>query len=279
MRANLAQVGPERVRSEGDFSRVALPNADADVLRDLLLQEEADVVLEIGLAYGVSALAIAEALISHGKRQGAHLIIDAFQHHFQDAGWKAIETAGLADLCSLLRERSQLALPRLLAEGLVADAAFVDGSHIFHNVFVDLFYLREIVRPGGLVILDDCAWPSVATAVRYFEVNTGWEPQPLENHDTPQRVPAPRPSRRADVRKLRAVRIGHREAEACYVRASFSPDECSGRLTIDAELLLGGAEHQRDGWALTAVRFAGDLEPVSFVEGDGSGVGCFKIGG
>jgi predicted O-methyltransferase YrrM len=180
VRANLTQVGPEWARSEGDFSRVALPNADADVLRDLLLQEEADVVVEIGLAYGISALAIAEALISRGGRRRAHLIIDAFQDHFHDAGWKAIETAGLADVCSLLRERSQLALPRLLAEGLVADAAFVDGSHIFHNVFVDLYYLREIVRPGGLVILDDCEWPSVATGVRYFELNTGWEPQPLE---------------------------------------------------------------------------------------------------
>jgi predicted O-methyltransferase YrrM len=180
MRANLAQVGPERVRSQGDFSRIALPNTDADVLRDLLLQEEVDVVIEIGFAYGVSALAIAEALISRGRCRSAHLIIDAFQDHFDDAGWKAIETAGLADFCSLLRERSQLALPRLLAEGLIADAAFVDGSHIFHNVFVDLFYLREIVRPGGLVVLDDCEWPSVATAVRYFELNTGWEPQPLE---------------------------------------------------------------------------------------------------
>ncbi|MFY9578742.1 MAG: class I SAM-dependent methyltransferase, partial [Gaiellaceae bacterium] len=130
MRATLAQVGPERVRSEDDFPRVALPNVDADVLRDLLLQEEADVVLEVGLAYGVSALAIAEALISQGRRRRAHLIIDPFQDYFHDAGWKAIETAGLADVCSLLRERSQLALPRLLAEGLVADAAFVDGSHI-----------------------------------------------------------------------------------------------------------------------------------------------------
>lgn len=137
-------------------------------------------MLEIGLAYGVSALAIAEALISRGGNRGAHLIIDAFQDQFHDAGWKAIERAGLAQMCSLVRERSQLALPRLLDEGLLADAAFVDGSHIFHNVFIDFFYLREIVRPGGLVILDDCEWPSVATAVRYFELNTGWEPQPLQ---------------------------------------------------------------------------------------------------
>lgn len=76
----------------------------------------------------------------------------------------------------LLRERSRLALPRLVVEDFVADAAFVDGSHIFHNVLVDLCFLRELVRPGGLVVLDDCQWPPVATAVRYFEVNTGWQP-------------------------------------------------------------------------------------------------------
>jgi hypothetical protein len=29
------------------------------------------------------------------------------------------------------------------------------------------------------VILDDCNYLSVATAVRYFEINTGWEPEPI----------------------------------------------------------------------------------------------------
>src|SRR5690349_8986065 len=82
---------------------------------------------------------------------------------------------------SLIRERSQIALPRLVADGFVADAAFVDGSHRFHNVFLDLAFLREIVRPGGLVILDDCQWPSVATAVSYFEVNAGWRPEPIDD--------------------------------------------------------------------------------------------------
>jgi hypothetical protein len=67
----------------------------------------------------------------------------------------------------------------MVADGVVADAAFVDGSHIFHNVFVDLYFLRELVRPGGLIVLDDCQWPSVATAVSYFEVNTGWERQAI----------------------------------------------------------------------------------------------------
>ena len=60
----------------------------------------------------------------------------------------------------------------MATEGFVADAAFVYGSHVFHNVFVDLYFLREVVRPGGLIVLDDCEAPSVATALRYFEGST-----------------------------------------------------------------------------------------------------------
>ncbi len=54
----------------------------------------------------------------------------------------------------------------MVGEGFTAEAAFVDGSHIFHNVFVDLFSLSELVCPGGLIILDDCQWLSVATTAR-----------------------------------------------------------------------------------------------------------------
>lgn len=173
-RRTLSDVGPSEVRGDGDFERVSIPHCDGDVLRDLLMAEDARVVVEIGLAYGSSALAIAEALVSSATDGAAHVIIDAFQGHFHDAGWNAIVAAGLTGVCSLRRERSQLALPRLVAEGTVADAAFVDGSHLFHNVFVDLTFLGELVRPGGLIVLDDCGWLSVATAVRYFEVNVGW---------------------------------------------------------------------------------------------------------
>jgi predicted O-methyltransferase YrrM len=178
-RRRLAADGPPRVRSSGDFERVSLPVADGDVLRDLLMAENPGTVIEIGLAYGSSALAIAEALVAAGSNEARHVILDAYQKNFHNSGWAAIAGAGLAGLCSLVEERSQLALPRLLGDGFLADAAFVDGSHIFHNVFVDLFYLRELVRPGGLVILDDCSYLSVATAARYFEANTGWEPEPI----------------------------------------------------------------------------------------------------
>lgn len=82
----------------------------------------------------------------------------------------------------------------MVEDGLVADAAFVDGSHTFHNVFVDLVFLGELVRPGGLIVLDDCSWPSVATAVQYFEVNAGWrrEPTQVKTRLRAYRLPDPR---------------------------------------------------------------------------------------
>jgi len=203
-RRKLATDGPIRVRSAGDFERVSIGSSDGDVLRDLLLAEKAHTVIEIGLAYGSSALAIAEALVSNGSGQRRHLIIDAYQNRFYGSGWSAIVEVGIISLCLLFEERSQIVLPRLLSDGFLADAAFVDGSHIFHNVFVDLFYLGELVRPGGLVILDDCSYPSVATAVRYFQVNIGWEPEPM---------PAPT--------RLRAFRLPNPRTEPNF--ESFKP--------------------------------------------------------
>ena len=193
-RRKLAADGPTRVRSAGDFERVSIGKSDGDVLRDLVLAERACTIIEIGLAYGGSALAIAEALVANWSGQAHHLIIDPYQNRFYGSGWSAIVEAGITGLCLLLEERSQVVLPRLLSDGFLADAAFVDGSHIFHNVFVDLFYLRELVHPGGLVILDDCSYPSVATAVRYFQVNTGWkaEPMPAPTRLRAFRLPNPR---------------------------------------------------------------------------------------
>jgi predicted O-methyltransferase YrrM len=208
-RRRLGADGLPPVRSGGDFERVSVPVSDGDVLRDLLLAEKPGTVIEIGLAYGSSALAIAEALVATGSSDARHVIVDPYQERFGGSGWAAITGAGLTGLCSLVDERSQIALPHLLDDGFVADAAFVDGSHIFHNVFVDLFYLRELVRPGGLVILDDCSYLSVATAARYFEVNTGWEPEPI-----------------AWATRLRAFRLPEPRTEPSFTSfRPFGPDE------------------------------------------------------
>ena len=176
VRRRLALQGPPRTRPrERDFETVSLPDRDCDLLRDLLIAERAGSVIEIGLAYAGSALAIGEGLVTAGSPEPRHVIVDPFQQTaYAGVGWELLRSAGLDAIAELHIAWSSLVLPRLLAEGVVVDAAFVDGSHRFHEVFVDLYFLRKLVRPGGLVVLDDTDAPSVGTAARYFERNLGW---------------------------------------------------------------------------------------------------------
>ncbi|GAA2887605.1 class I SAM-dependent methyltransferase [Streptomyces mexicanus] len=176
VRRRLAQEGPAWTRDrEGDFETVTVPARQCDQLRDLLVREAAQTVVEVGLAYAGSALAIGEALVVVDAPCPRHLVIDPLQESvWSNVGWDLLCAAGLDSIASLLLTPSSLALPRLLTEGVVADAAFVDGSHRFHEVFVDLYFLRKIVRPGGLIVVDDYDVPSVRTAVHYYERNLGW---------------------------------------------------------------------------------------------------------
>jgi predicted O-methyltransferase YrrM len=168
--------GPTRTRGlPRDFETVTLPERDCDLLRDLLISEGVQTVVEVGLAYGSSALAVGEALVTVGSPHPRHIVIDAFQQQaYSNVGWDMLCSAGLDSSASLIAAPSSIALSQLVAEGVVADAAFVDGSHRFHEVFVDLYFLRKIVRPGGLIVLDDDWAPSVRTAVRYYERHLGW---------------------------------------------------------------------------------------------------------
>jgi predicted O-methyltransferase YrrM len=210
-RQRLVRDGPGWVRgSERDFEAVTLPEHDCDLLRDLLISEKVRTVIEIGLGYGSSALAIGEALVTIGSPRPRHIVIDPFQQQaFANVGWDVLCSAGLDSITTLMAAPSSVALPKLVTEGVVADAAFVDGSHRFHEVFVDLYFLRKLVRPGGLIVLDDDWTPSVRTAVRYYERNLGWTVLPAAFADGTFRTINRGPDEAA-VPRCRALRLPDR---------------------------------------------------------------------
>ncbi|MEM6866761.1 MAG: class I SAM-dependent methyltransferase [Cyanobacteria bacterium P01_C01_bin.121] len=191
VRARLAKEGPAITRPyEGDFGRVSLPESECNALRDALVTEKVCSVIEVGLAYGSSALAIGEAILMTCGSRACYVSIDPFQvSAYSNAGWELLRSAGLEAISRVLVEPSSLALPRLLEEGFVADAAFVDGSHRFHEVFVDLYFLRKLVRPGGVIVLDDVEWLSVGSALAYFDLNLGWRSVDLKGRLTGRRLP------------------------------------------------------------------------------------------
>lgn len=89
----------------------------------------------------------------------------------------------MAHLVEFHAEESQIALPRFVQEGRVFDLAFVDGNHRFDGVFLDLVYLGRLVRPGGVVFLDDYQLPGIARAVSFFLTNLGWSVEEVSPTD------------------------------------------------------------------------------------------------
>ncbi len=161
--------------SRHDIRRIAITSGEGEVLSKWVLREQATRTIEIGLAYGVSALHICEGLRQAGKPHPAHVVIDPFQaDSFANCGLQVLEEAGVKSLIEHHSELSQIALPALLKQERQFDVGFVDGNHRFDSVFLDLFYLGRLVRKNGIVILDDYDLPGIKRAVSFYVTNLGW---------------------------------------------------------------------------------------------------------
>jgi predicted O-methyltransferase YrrM len=199
---------PDSEGSPVDLAPHSIERAQGEALRDLAVAERAERTIEVGLALGMSALFLCHAVLARG---GRHVAIDPFQaKSWNGAGLRTLREAGVEELVEVIEEESQLALPRLVAEGREFDFAFVDGDHRFEGVFLDVYFMTRLVKPGGLVIVDDMWLPSVRTAVAYVEKNLGatLEPDAIPNGFRWRRRPLSRgvPSGTGDIAALRLSR-------------------------------------------------------------------------
>ena len=154
---------------------VAVTAPEGAALRGWVVSERAANTIEIGLGYAVSTLFICAGLLRTAKSRARHVAIDPYQaSRFSDCGVQSLAEAGVADLVECVAEESQIVLPRLASEGRMFDLAFVDGNHRFDGVFLDLIYLWRLVRPGGIVFVDDYQLPAVAHAVSFCVKDLGW---------------------------------------------------------------------------------------------------------
>jgi predicted O-methyltransferase YrrM len=153
----------------------ALAKQDAREIRDLAVSENVRSTLEVGLGLGLGTVSLCEALLEVEGPGGHHVVVEAFPGDFGAAGMRTIRAAGIEEMVEQIHEESQLALPKLAFEGRCFDLALIDGDHRFEGVFLDLCYADRLVRPRGLVIVDDLWMPAIRLAVSYAERNLGWE--------------------------------------------------------------------------------------------------------
>ena len=146
-------------------------------LYSLIKDNKFENILEIGFAYGISALFICEALKENGS--GKLISVDPYQ----STQWKNIAVkhlrqslgeAGFSKYSELMEEPSYSAMPKILNRKSGAnsmDLIFIDGMHLFDYTLVDLFYADLLLRVGGVVVLDDIRHKGVKQSYEYILKN------------------------------------------------------------------------------------------------------------
>lgn len=179
------------------------------ILRRLIERNAPVHTLEVGLAYGASAVAILEALHERWGDEGvySHTAIDPYQdapEQGRHEGISAVERIGQQNQFACLLESSQLALPKLLDEGRRFDLIYVDGAHRFEFVMRDVLYSCELLAVGGIMVCDDCLIPDVRKALRFVR----------RNLDTVREIDLAPYRPRATLARRVAHRIGYTQARA-----------------------------------------------------------------
>jgi predicted O-methyltransferase YrrM len=155
---------------------VAVPPERGRFLLEVSRAQGAASTLEVGMAWGLSALHIFQALAENGIGTPHHVIMDPFQAAvYHNAALRTFGELGLGANLEFYPEPSGLVLPRLAAEGRQFDFAFIDGDHRFDGVFIDMFYVDLLLKPGGIAVFDDMNWDGVYLACRFAETNYGYQ--------------------------------------------------------------------------------------------------------
>jgi predicted O-methyltransferase YrrM len=157
---------------------------EAQFVMSLIENRKLRVCMETGVSYGVSTLAICEAL-SRLDGNCKHFGIDPDQYReFNGAALAALKKCGYEHLFELMEGPSHLMLPKLIDREVKLDFAFIDGWHTFDYTLIDVFYADKMLRPGGFLLIHDLQMPSKRKVWKF-----------LKTHRRYRRIPGPAPIR------------------------------------------------------------------------------------
>ncbi|MGE0724323.1 MAG: class I SAM-dependent methyltransferase [Alphaproteobacteria bacterium] len=121
--------------------------------------------LEVGFGLGYSAAALLHA----GVEQ--HVTIECEPGRLPLARENAARAARPGQVLRVLEGPSDLVLPQLVIAGERFDLMLIDGGHRFDDVLVDSHFARFLVRPGGLMVLDDAKMAATRAVTSWIETN------------------------------------------------------------------------------------------------------------
>jgi len=152
-----------------------IPRDECELIYDTIAANGATNAIEVGMAFGVSTLCIADAL----HRNGADSRLVTIDPH-QTSGWHRagihlVARAQYDSIVRLIEEPSQIVLPRLANDGEHFDFAFIDGWHTFDHTLVDFFFVDLMLVRGGCIVFDDVGYPAVNAVIRFILANRDYE--------------------------------------------------------------------------------------------------------
>ena len=142
---------------------------EAGILYGIVKDLRPEASAEIGLAQGISAMAILKAL--EDNKRGIHHVMDPFQARFDEIGLAMIRRAGLEERLRFHRKFAEEVVPSLPP----LQFAFVDASHLFDLTLAEFVLLDKKLEPGGVIALHDAWMPSLQKCTRYILANRAYE--------------------------------------------------------------------------------------------------------
>lgn len=136
-------------------------------LFNMIRQHRPQIVLEIGMGFGISTLTILNAIRANGNN-AMLWTIEPDQGAMRDTALEAIEDQELSAFHQLINEPDYVALPKLLQDDAKIEFAYIDGCHIFDYVMIDMFYVDKLLQVGGIIGFNDCGWRGVDKTIRFM---------------------------------------------------------------------------------------------------------------
>lgn len=141
--------------------------------------------VELGLAHGISAVALSQAMqvVSKGQLNHVHHAIDPYQEKWDNIGAQAPGVYGYDKHFLFHHKFPEEVLPQMSK----AQFAFIDASHLFDLTMLDFVLIDKKLDVGGVIAFHDCWMPSLRKVIRYILANRDyepWMPQEVGESDT-----------------------------------------------------------------------------------------------
>lgn len=168
------------------------PKGQCEYIQKLILDHKLRKSIEIGMAHGLSTLAICESInFNEGKR---HVAIDPFEiTDWGGFGIKLIENSNYFNMLDFKERHCYEALSELIVNDERFDFAYIDSVKQFDWIIADFFLIDKLLEVDGIIVLDDVSWPGIRKVTRFISR--------LPHYKVVDQFPENKPSKRKQLLK------------------------------------------------------------------------------